>query len=83
MTEWRGFRRINLRPPSTDCHVGNQGRYLSNLVQRRRSSVNARASAPGGAQRTFRLTENAIRTTFRLDGAIAVDTHNSKFVSAA
>jgi hypothetical protein len=28
----------------------------------------------------IRLTENAIRTTFRLDGAIAVDTHNSKFV---
>jgi hypothetical protein len=27
-----------------------------------------------------RLTENAIRTTFRLGGTIAVDTHNSKFV---
>jgi hypothetical protein len=31
----------------------------------------------------IRLTENAIRTTFRLDGAIAADTHSSKFVSAA
>jgi hypothetical protein len=39
--------------------------------------------APCGRTADTRLTENAIRTTFRLDGAIAVDTHNSKFVSAA